>query len=112
MSSNAENSKEDTFSIIDEDPRYDESKNINHIINDLRCKHELIKINNDEDLFFNRLKVLTDYHDGPIATLSYYIHSFLSENISKKIKKLLFQGQVQMNFLLDITTIFYCIFKL
>ena len=81
-----------TFSIIDEDPRYDESKNINHIINDLRCKHELIKINNDEDLFFNRLKVLTDYHDGPIATLSYYIHSFLSENISKKNYKVAISG--------------------
>ncbi len=78
------NKKITTFSIIDEDPRYDESENIKHVVDDLKCNHELIKINNQEDLFFDRLKVLTNYHDGPIATLSYYVHSFLSENISKQ----------------------------
>jgi asparagine synthase (glutamine-hydrolysing) len=72
-----------TFSIIDEDPRYDEYENIKHIIDDLKCKHELIKIDNSENIFFDRLRMLTKYHDGPIATLSYYVHSFLSENISK-----------------------------
>ena len=72
-----------TFSIIDKDPRYDEYENIKHIIDDLECKHELIKIDNSENIFFDRLRMLTKYHDGPIATLSYYVHSFLSENISK-----------------------------
>lgn len=72
-----------TFSIIDKDPRYDEYENIKHIIDDLKCKHELIKIDNTENIFFDRLRMLTEYHDGPIATLSYYVHSFLSENISK-----------------------------
>jgi len=72
-----------TFSIIDKDPRYDEYENIKHIIDDLKCKHELIKIDNSENIFFDRLRMLTKYHDGPIATLSYYVHSFLSENISK-----------------------------
>ena len=32
--------------------------------------------------FFARLKKLTDYHDGPIATISYYIHSFLLKDYS------------------------------
>ena len=86
------NKKISTFSIIDKDPRYDESENIKHIIDDLKCNHELIKINNDENLFFDRLKLLTNYHDGPIATLSYYIHSFLSENISKKNYKVAISG--------------------
>ena len=86
------NKKISTFSIIDEDPRYDESENIKYVIDDLKCNHELIKINNDEDLFFNRLKELTNYHDGPIATLSYYIHSFLSEYISKKNYKVAISG--------------------
>ena len=81
-----------TFSIIDEDPRYDESENIKHVIDDLKCNHKLIKINNDENLFFERLKLLTNYHDGPIATLSYYIHSFLSENISKKNYRVAISG--------------------
>ena len=86
------NKKISTFSIIDKDPRYDESENIRYIIDDLRCNYELIKINNDENLFLDRLKVLTNYHDGPIATLSYYIHSFLSENISKKNYKVAISG--------------------
>ena len=86
------NKKISTFSIIDEDPRYNESENIKHIIDDLKCNHELIKTNNDEKLFFDRLKILTNYHDGPIATLSYYIHSFLSENISKKNYKVAISG--------------------
>ena len=81
-----------TFSIIDKDPRYDESENLRYIINDLKCKHELIKINNSEDIFFDRLKMLTEYHDGPIATLSYYIHSFLSENISKNDYRVAISG--------------------
>ena len=81
-----------TFSIIDKDPRYDESENIKHIIDDLKCKHELIKIDNSENIFFDRLKMLTKYHDGPIATLSYYVHSFLSENISKNNYRVAISG--------------------
>ncbi len=81
-----------TFSIIDKDPRYDESENIKHIIDDLKCKHELIKIDNSENIFFDRLKMLTKYHDGPIATLSYYVHSFLSENISKNDYRVAISG--------------------
>jgi asparagine synthase (glutamine-hydrolysing) len=81
-----------TFSIIDKDPRYDESENIKNIIDDLKCKHELIKIDNNENAFFDRLKNLTKYHDGPIATLSYYIHSFLSENISKNDYRVAISG--------------------
>ena len=38
------------------------------------------------------LKNLTKYHDGPIATLSYYIHSFLSENISKNDYRVAISG--------------------
>lgn len=81
-----------TFSIIDNDSRYDESENINIIIKDLKCKSEQIKINNNRDIFFDRLKELTAYHDGPIATLSYYIHSFLSESISNNNYKVAISG--------------------
>ena len=86
------NKKISTFSIIDKDPRYDESENIEHIIDDLKCKHELIKIDNSENVFFDRLRMLTKYHDGPIATLSYYIHSFLSENISRNSYRVAISG--------------------
>ena len=32
------------------------------------------------------------YHDGPISTISYFIHSFLSEQISKKGYKVSISG--------------------
>ena len=35
---------------------------------------------------------LTNYHDGPIATLSYYVHSYLSESISQNNYKVAISG--------------------
>lgn len=81
-----------TFSIIDQDPRYNEIENIKIIVDDLNCKNHLIHINKKKDLFFDRLNEFTKYHDGPIATLSYYLHSFLSENISKQNYKVAISG--------------------
>ena len=71
-----------TYSIIDSDKRYNELENIKSIVNDVKCKNYRINLDGKHDIFFNHLKKLTNYHDGPIATLSYYIHSFLSRKIS------------------------------
>jgi asparagine synthase (glutamine-hydrolysing) len=68
-----------TFSIIDSDERYDESENISATVAALDCHHT--EIHTTTDGFFDRLDRLVDYHDGPLATLSYYTHSFLSESI-------------------------------
>jgi asparagine synthase (glutamine-hydrolysing) len=70
-----------TFSIIDQDERYNEYDNIKATIDDLRCEHTLIEISRDH--FFERLKRLVAYHDSPISTISYYVHSFLSETIAR-----------------------------
>lgn len=70
-----------TFSIIDPDVRYNESENIQATIDDLGCKHTIIEITQGQ--LFNRLKTLVQYHDAPVYTISYYIHSFLSEAIAK-----------------------------
>ena len=59
---------------------------------DLKCKSNLISIENQKNNFFNRLNDLTNYHDGPIATLSYYVHSYLSESISQKNYKVAISG--------------------
>lgn len=81
-----------TFSIIDKDPRYNESCNINSVVNDLDCESNSIRIENQQNNFFNRLSDLTNYHDGPIATLSYYVHSYLSESISQNNYKVAISG--------------------
>ena len=81
-----------TFSIIDKDHRYNESHNIECVVKDLKCGSNLISIENQKNNFFNRLNDLTNYHDGPIATLSYYVHSYLSESISQKNYKVAISG--------------------
>ena len=81
-----------TFSIIDKDPRYNESDNIDCVVNDIVCESNHIHIENTKNNFFERLKNLTDYHDGPISTLSYYVHSYLSESIAKKNFKVAISG--------------------
>lgn len=69
-----------TFSIIDEDERYDESDNINSVIKDLGCDNH--QTHTSPTHFFGRMEQLVAYHDAPVATISYYVHSFLSEAIS------------------------------
>jgi len=70
-----------TFSIIENDERYNENENIQATIDDLECNHTLIEI--PQENFFARMRALIQYHDSPVATISYYIHSFLSEAISR-----------------------------
>jgi len=69
------------FSIIDRDERYNEYNNIMATVRDLDCPHTLIEIG--EEGFFARLRALIAYHDAPLATISYYVHAFLSEAIAR-----------------------------
>lgn len=80
-----------TFSIIDKDERYDESQNIKIIVEDLKCNNKKINIKKDK-YFLNTLKKLTNYHDGPIATISYYVHYLLTKEISKQGYKVSISG--------------------
>lgn len=69
------------FSIIDGDERYNEYENIKKTVDDIGCRHELISI--PKGFLLERLRRLVAYHDAPVYTISYYVHSFLSEAISK-----------------------------
>ena len=86
------NQKISTFSIIDNDQRYNEEENINIINNDLECDSNLININKKKYNFFERMNLLVKQHDGPIATISYFIHSFLSEKIASRGYKVSISG--------------------
>lgn len=85
------NQKIHTYSIIDEDERYNEYDNISATIKDLNCDHSFIKLS-DTNTSLERLKKLIEYHDAPIATISYLIHSLLSEKISKDGFKVCISG--------------------
>ena len=70
-----------TFSIIDPDERYNELDNIQRTIDDLDCKNFLVNLNFENML--KRLEDLVAYHDSPVSTISYLVHSMLSEKISE-----------------------------
>lgn len=78
------------FSIIDSDERYDELDNIEATVAHLGCDSH--KVRTSTEGFFDRLAGLVTYHDGPVATLTYYLHEFLSEAISKAGYKVAISG--------------------
>jgi len=71
-----------TFSIVDKDERYNEYDNMKATIDDVGCKHTIIEIPQEQP--FSRLEKLIRYHDAPVYTISYYIHSFLSQAITEQ----------------------------
>ncbi|GAB5539198.1 MAG: hypothetical protein Salg2KO_13010 [Salibacteraceae bacterium] len=70
-----------TFSIIDRDPRYNELENIQATVDDLGCKHQLIELS-PEFNYLDQLEKLVGYHDAPVATISYLVHSRLISAMS------------------------------
>jgi asparagine synthase (glutamine-hydrolysing) len=79
-----------TFSIIDSDERYNEQDNIQATIDHINCKNTLIELSYVNVL--SRLQGLVEYHDAPVATTTYFVHSMLSEQISAKGYKVAFSG--------------------
>jgi len=79
-----------TFSIIDKDERYNEYDNIKATINDTGCNSTLVELSYDKAL--SKLQKLVQYHDGPVYTISYLVHSMLSEQISTGGYKVVFSG--------------------
>ena len=84
-----------SFSIIqNQDQRYSEKKNIDKVVKDCGCNHteiDLSKIkNNSKNL--EKLKKLIQYKSAPICTITYFLHSYLSESITNKGFKVVFSG--------------------
>lgn len=78
------------FSVIDEDERYNETENIKAVVDSIKCKHHIA--HTSKKGFLDRLSLLTSFHDAPVPTISYYVHSFLSEEISKQGYKVAISG--------------------
>ena len=78
------------FSVIDSDERYDETENINIVVNDIGCRHFTVRTSTDG--FFERMSDLVAYHDAPVVTISYYVHAFLSEAIAAHGYKVAISG--------------------
>ena len=68
------------FSILDKDERYDERANMRATVADIGCAWHPIETSTAG--FLNGMADLVAYHDGPVSTVSYYVHEFLSRAIS------------------------------
>jgi len=79
-----------TFSITDEDERYNEEANILATVRDLGCRHHLHPISRRGSLA--RLRDLVDYHDGPLTTATYYSHSLILEAVQQGGYRVTFSG--------------------
>jgi asparagine synthase (glutamine-hydrolysing) len=84
------NYKIKTFSIIDEDLRYNEEVNIKKVVKDLNCDHEILQIKKDN--FLSNLSNIIKYHDSPVYSLSQYLQSCLVKSISASGFKIAISG--------------------
>ena len=58
---------------------------------DTDCETEFIKLKKKRNsVFFEEIEKLIDYHDFPISTISYYVHSKISERAKKSGFKVIF----------------------
>jgi asparagine synthase (glutamine-hydrolysing) len=75
------NQEIETYSVINDDIKYNEKSNIQEILKNLRCKSYFVKPNKN---FFYDLKVLIKYHESPISTISYLLHSYLPKKMKSR----------------------------
>ena len=78
------------FSIVDSDKRYNEYDNIMATVKDIGCQHTVVNLKPGGLL--GQLKELVAYHDAPVATITYFVHSFLSRAMAEQGYKVSFSG--------------------
>ena len=75
-----------TYSIVDNDPRYDESELIKYSSKTYGVKNHQIVLNSSENHFEN-LSKLIQYHDKPVSTINYFLQSYIYKTmVSDNIK--------------------------
>jgi len=79
-----------SFSILDSDERYNEYENIKATIDDIHCQSTFVRLKYENTL--EKLKNLVAYHDAPVPTVTYLIHSYLTKAIAQQGYKVAFSG--------------------
>jgi asparagine synthase (glutamine-hydrolysing) len=70
------------FTIIVDDPRYDELAEVECAVQGLQIKHSPISITTQG--FREKIGALVRQHDAPIYTISYYVHWLLMQSIAEQ----------------------------
>jgi asparagine synthase (glutamine-hydrolysing) len=78
------------YSLIDPDMRYNEEDLIKETVNDLGVRWIPIPI--EPEAGFERLRRLVRYHNAPVLTISYYIHSLITERVAQDRSRIVFSG--------------------
>ena len=87
------NLKTKCYSIIDSDQRYNEYEKINLLKKELNCDIDFIRLKKEKtEDFLSNLDKLIEYHNSPISTISYYIHSKISRKANRSNHKVIFSG--------------------
>ncbi|SVB68364.1 uncharacterized protein METZ01_LOCUS221218, partial [marine metagenome] len=68
------------YTILNTDRRYEELEMVEHAVSELGIRHDFLPLTTDG--FISGLRTLTQYHDAPVYTLSYYAHWRLMEAIA------------------------------
>lgn len=68
------------FTIVIADQRYDEEEIVASSVNTLGIRHTVIRLTPGG--FLSRLRQLIHHHDGPIATITYFVHGLLMEQMA------------------------------
>jgi asparagine synthase (glutamine-hydrolysing) len=82
-----------TFTVIDEDQRYNEEKNVDLMIEHLNLdKEQVNKIKLKKENFISDLKSLVSYHSAPVQTISSYINSLIGRKAKDNNVKVMLSG--------------------
>ena len=90
IAGNTISKKINTYSIIDNDERYNESQNIKKITDTVKCNNKII--NTSKNNFIDKLKKIINYHQSPVFTLAQYLHWELMSEIKKDGIKVVISG--------------------
>ena len=78
------------FTAVDNDERYNELEYVNDAVKELSISHSSVNIDSTD--FLSGLRTLTQQHDGPVLTSSYYAHWLLQKSISSNGYKVAISG--------------------
>jgi asparagine synthase (glutamine-hydrolysing) len=67
------------FTIANTDSRYEEMELVDLAVGELGIRHTPIRLSTEG--FLPKLRGLVEYHDSPVATISYYVHWLLMQSV-------------------------------
>jgi asparagine synthase (glutamine-hydrolysing) len=78
------------FTIMSDDPRYDEGEIVRDAVGTLGVRHTAVHVTTKD--FLPRLRQLVNYHDAPVFTITYYVQWLLMEHVKRAGYKISISG--------------------